>query len=154
MIPGPGIRRFLYFLHLLSSSCCPPVSLLFMRIQLSFAVHPTTLLWIILQGFLITLLYYLLFAFYSISAPRAIQWRRSFRSDSDWTKIQIKYIGIGAATALVAQVRTLPTSGNPTWTRPILYSQVLIHILLGPYHLFNPGGTPDCRVDIMRRNLV
>ena len=46
---------------------------------------------------------------------------------------------ISASTARVARVRTLPTLGNPAWTRPKLCSEVLIRInsiLLGPYTIF------------------
>ena len=39
---------------------------------------------------------------------------------------------IGTATARVARVWTLPTFGNPTWTRPILCNKVLIHYYLDP----------------------
>ena len=48
---------------------------------------------------------------------------------------------IGASTARVARVRTLPTFGNPTWTRPKFCSEVIIDYTPGPYHLFNAGGT-------------
>ena len=37
---------------------------------------------------------------------------------------------IGATTARVTRVQTLPTLGTPTWTRPIFCSKVLIHYYL------------------------
>ena len=45
---------------------------------------------------------------------------------SDWwvTSWRTSVWGIGTATAWVARVRTLPTFGNPTWTRPIFRSKV------------------------------
>ena len=46
---------------------------------------------------------------------------------------------IGAATARVARVRTLPTSENPEWIRPILCSKVLIHYNLDPTIFSTPA---------------
>ena len=49
---------------------------------------------------------------------------------------------IGADTARVALVRTLPTFGNLTWDPPKIMKRCINSLQLGPYHLFNPGGTP------------
>ena len=50
---------------------------------------------------------------------------------------------MGYRCGLVARVKTLPTIGNPTWIRPILWSTIN-SLLFGPYHLFNPGNASDC----------
>ena len=54
----------------------------------------------------------------------------------------MEYLGgpIGAATARVARVRTLPTFENATWDPPNIVKQSINSLQLGPYHLFNPGG--------------
>ena len=50
---------------------------------------------------------------------------------------------IGAATARVAWVRTLPTFENLTWTRQILCSEVLIHYNLDPTNFSTPVAPLD-----------
>ena len=82
--------------------------------------------------------------------------RAAVESDPGWLRFRLQVINInyaqlhiaiwlrlmGATTAMVARVRTLPTYGNPIWDPPNILLQSINKLLLGLYHLFKPSGTP------------
>ena len=59
----------------------------------------------------------------------------------DLEEVDIAIVGIGAATARVARVRTLPTFGILTWDPPPKFcSKVLIHYTMDPTIFSTPAA--------------